>query len=150
MKPSLDQAEPSMPRALVALGLLIYVLLGVLTALYEVMLVPLRIGATIAPITIALAVASNWVLPRLSRRISPDNVGAMAPVIGWVVAIFVLALGRPEGDVLLAGGSGDDAKVGYALMIAGFITGIGTVLRLGSVALAQERQSRRNIAPSRR
>ncbi len=143
-------AQASLSRGWVAVGLLIYALAGALTGLFEVLFVPLRSGSTMIPISVLLALASNTVLPRLSRQIRRDNLGAMAPVAGGIAVVFVLALGRPEGDVILAGGSGGDAVVGYLLMVAGFGAGLFSVLRSASVALSVDRQSRRNQAPGAR
>jgi hypothetical protein len=138
------------PRPVLALGLVIFTLAGLLTGLFEVLFVPLRSGSTLIPISPILAILSNGLLPRLSRRINDDIAGAIAPVLGWGVAVFALALGRPEGDVFLSGGSNNDALVGYALMIAGFVAGVVAVIRTASVALAEGRADRRVESGSRR
>ncbi|GGT40150.1 DUF6113 family protein [Streptomyces purpureus] len=40
-------------------------------------------------------------------RATGTQAGALTPAAGWLVAIILLSMGRPEGDGVLAGGLGD-------------------------------------------
>jgi Family of unknown function (DUF6113) len=146
-----ETVEQRLPVVLQGIGLLVFTLLGLLTGIYEVMFVPFRVSATIVPIAPLLAAISNAVLPWLSRRLTGDLLGAIAPVLGWGVAVIALAVGRPEGDVFLAGGSGANAEVGYAFMAVGFVTAVVAVMRTASRAESQARADRRaeSAAPRR-
>jgi hypothetical protein len=125
-------AAPSrLPRALVALGLLIYAVAGALSALLEILLVPLRAGSTLVPIAVVLAVASNILIPWLSSAITNSALGAAPPVVLWILTAFLLSSSRPEGDVLLPGGS-DVQWVSYGVLFGGLFTGLITMALLAS------------------
>jgi hypothetical protein len=115
-----------LPAGLVLAGLLIYAVAGVLSATIEILLVPLRDGTTLIPIAVLLAVAGNIALPRLSRTLTGTVVGALPPVIAWIVTLVILMSTRPEGDVLLPGG-GSVQWVSYGVMLGGLFTGLITV-----------------------
>ncbi len=110
---------------MLVLGYLIFALAGVLTAIYEVLLVPTRWGGTLIPLAPLLAIIANVGLPILARRLTNTAASAVPPVIGWFVTIFVLASARPEGDVLLP--AGKTAWVSYGLLICGALAAIGTL-----------------------
>lgn len=107
-------------------GYLIFFTAGALCATYEVLLVPTRWGATLIPIAPLLAIGSNIALPVIARGLTRTAGSAMVPVLGWFVAVFLLASARPEGDVLLP--AGDTAWVSYGLLLCGALAAIITLV----------------------
>jgi Family of unknown function (DUF6113) len=101
---------------------------AVLSAAIEVLLVPLRAGSVILPISVPLALATNVALPLMCRRVVDAGIAAALPPIMWVATVVVLASGRPEGDVLLPGGPGVEGKLGYALLLVGIFASVITVV----------------------
>jgi hypothetical protein len=121
--------EPVGSSAVIAAGYLIYAVAGVLCAVFEVLLVPTRWGATLLPIAPVLAIASNVALPVLCRRLTGTVRSALPPVVGWLLAAFVLASTRPEGDVLLP--AGDTAWVSYSVLFGGALAAMLTLALTG-------------------
>jgi hypothetical protein len=115
--------------ALIAVGYLIYAVAGVLCAVFEVLLVPTRWGSTLVPIAPVLAIASNVALPLICRRLTGTGRSALPPVAGWLLAAFVLASTRPEGDVLLP--AGDTAWVSYGVLFGGALAAVLTLVLAG-------------------
>jgi hypothetical protein len=111
---------------LLALGYLVFVLAGMLTAAIEVLLVPSRLGVTLVPIAPVLAVLSNIALPAISRGLTDTRLSAAPPVVGWIVTAVLLASSTPEGDVLLP--AGGESYISYSLLVLGLLTGVIMVL----------------------
>ena len=91
-------------------------------------LVPVRVGTTVVPVSVALAVLGNVCVPVLSRRAVPATVAAVLPALAWVATVLFLSQARPEGDVLLVG-STPLVYVTYALLGVGIVTLMVTVVR---------------------
>lgn len=123
-------AKPARPEPLSTLAWLtiaVLVACGLLTGLLESMLVPLYHGSSKVPVAPVLAVLTNIGLPLLARRVADRLLPVALPFVGWLVA--VLALGfvtRPEGDVVLPGGSLQ--WVAFAMIIGGTLAGTATVV----------------------
>ena len=119
-------SRPQPPAtALLVAGYLIYALAGVLV------LPPTRCcwcrpgaGSHLVPLAPVLAIGSNVGLPLLSRQLTGTVRSALPPVVGWLLAAFVLASSRPEGDVLLP--AGDTAWVSYGVLFGGALAGLVT------------------------
>ncbi len=122
-------AGPSVPLGILAwLTIAVLVACGLLTGLLESMLVPLYSGSNPAPVAPVLAVVTNVALPWLARRVADRLVPVALPFVAWLVT--VLALGfvtRPEGDVILPGGT--IQWVAFATIIGGTLAGTITVVR---------------------
>jgi hypothetical protein len=142
-----ERASRPFPAGLALLGMVLYAVAGVLTAVIEILLVPLRAGATLVPVAVVLAVASNIALPRLSRNLHSSVVGALPPVIAWIVTSVVLSSTRPEGDILLPGGASVQ-WVSYGVLVGGVFTGLITVALLSGAASAGARAGARRRAVS--
>ena len=99
------RAETESP-ALAVVGMVLCGLTALLAGLIEVLLTPLYLGRWLFPITLVLAVVTNVALPLLARRFIDATVAATIPVVVWLLTVLLLSLPRPEGDVLLPGGSG--------------------------------------------
>ena len=127
--------------ALALLSVVVFCALGVTTAAGEVLLVPVRVGTTIAPVAVLLAVLGNVALPVLARRAVDTVLAAVAPMVAWVVTVVLLSQTRPEGDLLLPAIS-PLIQVTYALL------GGGAIAALVGVTYA-DRRSVPPVRPSR-
>jgi hypothetical protein len=112
-------------------GIAVVCAVGVLSAILEVLLIPLRIGAVMIPITVLFAIGGNVALPQLAK-VFVDASGAMvAAFLSWLLPMLVLSLlPRPEGDVLVRGGGGEQ-WVYYGVLLGGAIAGTATVVLQG-------------------
>ena len=103
--PEPPRADPESP-AVAAVGMVLCGLAALLAGLVEVVLTPLYVGRWLFPVTLLLAIVTNVALPLLARQFIDATVAATIPVVLWLLTVLVLSLPRPEGDVLLPGGSG--------------------------------------------
>ena len=127
------------------MGLAIYAVLGVLTAIFEVMFVPIRIGTVLVPVAVVLAIGTNILLPYLSHQLANSVPAALPPVIAWIVSVAALSSTRPEGDVLLPGGGGVQF-VSYGVLLGGLLAGLLTVALIAGSASNPERSRARRAA----
>jgi len=89
--------------------------------------VPTREGTAMVPVSVLFAAVSNVVLPRLGRSFAARTGAMAAPFVAWLVPMVLLALtARPEGDVIIPGGGGEQ-WVYYLALLAGGIAGMITV-----------------------
>lgn len=101
---------------------------AMLAALIELFLVPLYAGSVLVPITVLIAVASNVLLPRLGKALVPTTAAAVLPFVSWLIVVVAVGwFARPEGDVVLPGGSGAE-WVGLAMTFGGALAGTATVV----------------------
>jgi hypothetical protein len=108
-------------------GLALLCAAAVLAALLESLLVPLYAGSTPIPVAVLLALATNVAFPRLGYRLVPRALAAVAPFACWLIVIFVFGVvARPEGDVILPGGSLQ--WVSYGVMLGGALAGTLSVV----------------------
>lgn len=101
-------------------------LLTVLLALWGAFLVPFRIGGTLVPVSVVIAVVGNVLLGRAGARVA-GSTGAVVPGLLWVALTLVLSSRRAEGDVVVPG----DA-VGLAFLLAG---ALASALAYGAAVL---------------
>ncbi|MGH3751807.1 MAG: hypothetical protein ACRDRP_03760 [Pseudonocardiaceae bacterium] len=83
------------------LTLVVLVLDAVALAALELLYLPLRVGAAPVPITILLAVVSTPWLVRSAAELGGPRPVAAVPLVVWVLAIGVVGVAGPGGDVLL-------------------------------------------------
>jgi hypothetical protein len=86
---------------LARLTLVVLVFDALALAAVELLYLPLRVGAVPFPITILLAVVSTPWLVRSAAELGGPRVVAAVPLVVWVLALGVLGVGGPGGDVLL-------------------------------------------------
>lgn len=108
------------------LGGVVVLVLAAVWAILEVFYLPSRIGSIPVPLSIAAAVAGNVAFTRAMYAISSSVWAALLPGAVWLGVIARSAIARPEGDLLITGGS---AATGSSLLNL-------TFLLLGSLALA--------------
>ncbi len=94
-------------------------LLTVLLALWGSFLVPFRIGATLVPVSLVIAVVGNVLVGRAGARVA-GSTGAVVPGVLWVGLTLVLSGRRAEGDVVVPG-----TVVGLAFLLAGALASAG-------------------------
>lgn len=103
----------------VVLGVLL-VLLGAVLGVLESFLYPLRIAAV--PAGVIGAGVVNLAVVQGAGRLTRSRPYALVPGVGWLLAVLVLTLGRPEGDFAI---SGDWTGYGYlASAAAGVVLGV--------------------------
>lgn len=122
-----DAGQEPLPPAPAFAAALLFVVVAVLAAVVEVLLVPVRIGTAVVPVTVALGIATTVGVPILGGRATGRTLGAALPLIAWIVTVIALSQARPEGDVLLVG-TAPLVYVTYALLVLGAVAGIATVL----------------------
>ena len=115
-----------------ALGLLLLCAVAVLSALLEVLLVPLRDGTWLVPVAVLFALAGNVALPRLARAFVDTTAAMAAAFLSWLLPVLILALTpRPEGDVLIRAGAGEQ-WVFYGVLLGGAVAGTATLVLHGA------------------
>ncbi|TXS56753.1 DUF6113 family protein [Streptomyces sp. t39] len=82
----------------------VYVLLAALGALVGI--AGSLVQAGFFPGGLALALLASGALFAAGRRATGTQLGAAAPAAGWLLAVVVLSIGRPEGDAVFASGIG--------------------------------------------
>jgi hypothetical protein len=136
------------------LGLLLatYVVLaaiGVMLAVIEAFLVPQRLLNGVEGLSAVGAFVGNLVVGSLGGIGTRTMVGAIVPVASWFVALGVITVYAPGGDVVIAGKLPADPGVvvtGMAMLIAGVLGGaIALVL---TARYAKSRYTRRVNAPT--
>lgn len=110
--------------------LLPLLLLGVGLGVVGAFLVPLRVHGVLVPVSPVLAVVGNLAVGLLGARAAGSRAGAVLPALGWLAVVLVLGSSRPEGDLVLPGGSG----IGYVALA--FIL-LGAVAAAAGVGLGQ-------------
>jgi hypothetical protein len=131
-----ENGDPSAARApgwvLLTVDLAILSACAAMSAMLAALLVPLRWGTVIVPVSVLIAVASTAGLILLAWRAVRSVALAAIPFAIWVVTVLVLSQARPEGDVLLPGGQTGVVYVVYATMLGGFVAGLVTIFILSS------------------
>lgn len=129
--PALTRVEPApLPgedragRLLVAvpLGCMLAVF-GVVLAVLESFLHPVRLFGI--PVGVILAVLVNLAVAQLVGRAARSRLLALIPGAAWLLVVIVFAIGRPEGDFVVAAN-----WIGYGYLIAGAVASIVGVLAL--------------------
>ena len=132
-----ENSEPAGERSpgwmLLTVDLVILSLCAALSAMLAALLVPLRWGTVIVPISVPMAVLSTVGLTLLAWRAVRTVALAAIPFAMWVVTVLILSQARPEGDVLLPGGQTGVVYVVYATMLGGFVAGLVTIFFLSSI-----------------
>jgi len=114
------RTEESLPSALLVLGVVIISVCALIGGIFETLLVPIYIGSAVAPITVAIAVIGNLVLPRLMANLRPPAWTIALPALWWLLGVvsFAVFFSRPEGDIVIPG-AGTDLYVWLALLVVG-------------------------------
>jgi hypothetical protein len=81
--------------------LMVLVFDAVALAAVELLYLPLRVGAVPVPVTILLAVVSTRWLVRSAAELGGPRLVAAVPLVVWLLALGVLGVAGPGGDVLL-------------------------------------------------
>lgn len=76
---------------------------GILFAVLEVFLVPLRIGGVRAPVSLPLAILSNIGLILYARYVTSNRFVAILPGVGWFAVAVLFSSQTPAGDTVLVG-----------------------------------------------
>ncbi len=123
----MTEPEPERRREWVPLVLLCAS--AVLCGLLNVLLIPLYLGSVLVPVAVVVAVAVNVALPTWGFALISATAGAVAPFVCWLVPVLGLAMvPRPEGDVVVLGGGGQQ-YVFYGVLLLGCVAGFGSIVR---------------------
>jgi Family of unknown function (DUF6113) len=90
-------------------------------ALVEVFWLPLRVGTVLVPVSLVAAVLGNYLLVEGTHRASRSRVVAVLPAVTWIVVAVAAAFRRPEGDLVVLGGTGDLGLLGLAFLLLGVV-----------------------------
>ncbi len=96
--------------------MVLFTLLGAMSAVLEILLVPFYVGGVIFPITLVLAIAGNVFLARGLRSLVGSMGLAALPLLAWVLVVLVMGFfADSKGDVFLPGyGQGQYVSLGAA------------------------------------
>jgi hypothetical protein len=108
-----DDAPPPWSRAQRGWAYALVLVLTALLAVWGAFLVPFRVGGTLVPVSLVIAVVGNVVVGRAGARIAGSS-GAVVPGLLWVGLALLLSSRRAEGDVVVPG-----STVGLAFLLAG-------------------------------
>jgi hypothetical protein len=92
-------------------------LLTFLLAVWGSFLVPFRIGGTLVPVSLLLALLGNVAVGRAGGRLC-GTTGALVPGLLWLGVALTLSSRRAEGDIVVPG-----SPVGLLFLLTGAIGG---------------------------
>jgi hypothetical protein len=140
-----------LPDAIGGIGVVVFCLVAILSAMIEVLLVPVYIGGAIFPVTVLIAVVVNVALPRLVRVMVDWRWAIALPMVAWVVTVIVLGYANSGSGSVLVPGYGQGQYVALALFFVGTLAGFISVIReRSSVPLAAPAGTVRSTASGRR
>ena len=123
-----------MPVLLRPLVLLLEAALAVVTAawlaLVEVFWLPLRAGTVLVPVSVVAAVLGNVLVVEAAHRLSGSRAVAVLPAITWLLVAVAASSRRPEGDLLVLGGSRDLGVLGLVFLLSGVVAAAVAVGRV--------------------
>lgn len=109
------------------LSVAVYTLAAGIAALFAVLFVPTYVGTRPFPVAVVIAVGTNILIPRAVRAATGSTRAATLPVALWLLVVIVFGtLTRPEGDVILPGGT--LSWVTYGVLLGGAIAGALTLV----------------------
>ena len=88
-------------------------------AVVEVLWLPLRSGTLLVPVSVLAAVVGNLVVVEATHLLSGSRAVAVLPAVTWLVVAVGASFRRPEGDLVILGGSGDLGVLGLVFLLAG-------------------------------
>lgn len=129
--------DTALPAALAGVAVVVFCGIGVLSAIIEVLLIPLYLGSHIFPLCVLIAVLVNVALPIMVRATVDWSWAIWLPIVCWIVVAFALGFTNASHGSVLVPGYGDGEYVGLALYFVGTLAGFISVMReLGSVRAA--------------
>ena len=125
-------------------AVVVFSLIGVVSAALDVLFIPFYVGANVFPISVALAIGGNFLVPPMVGRFVRSVPIIALPVGLWVTTSIGLGFANTkDGDVLVPG-YGQGQYVAIATLFLGTLAGVVSVLRTGSrVTMAQLRAAER-------
>jgi uncharacterized membrane protein YgcG len=141
-------AESALPTGLASLGLVICCLVGVLSGLIEVLLIPFYVGSYVFPITVVIAIVLNVALPRLVATMVDWLWAVALPAICWVLTVIVLGFTNTGSGSVLVPGYGQGQYVSLGLFFGGILAAFVSVIRERARLLDAERERAGASRPS--
>ena len=99
-------------------------------ALVEVFWLPLRVDGVLVPVSLVAAVVGNLLVVEGAYRSSGSRAIAVLPAITWLVVAVGASFRRPEGDLVIPGGTGDLGVLGLLFLLCGVVAGAVAVGRV--------------------
>jgi len=127
--PPAPSVNEPLPDVVGAAAVVIFCLVGVISAIIEVLLIPFYVGGRIFPITVLITIVLNIALPILVRMTVEWNWAIALPVVAWVVTIITLGYANTGHGSVLVPGYGDGEWVGLAVFFVGTLAGFVSVIR---------------------
>jgi hypothetical protein len=90
-------------------------------ALVEVFWLPWRVGGVPVPVSVPAAVAGNLLLVAAAHRLSGSRLVGALPALVWLVIAVGGSIRRPEGDLLIAGGSAVTQLISLGFLLLGVV-----------------------------
>jgi hypothetical protein len=109
-------------------AVVVFCLVGALSAVIEVLLIPLYHGGDVFPVTIVITIVLNVALPRLTRMTVDWGWAIALPLVSWIVVAIVLGFTNTSRSILVPG-SGQASYVALAFYFLGTLAGFISVLR---------------------
>jgi hypothetical protein len=109
-------------RIVLGLTWVVLAAIGLLLGVIEVFLIPQRLFGGVHGLAALLALVGNALLVSFGGVATRSYVGAVVPMLTWIVAVFLAGLVRPGGDVIIPGRIPTDPAVvwvGQAVLLLG-------------------------------
>jgi hypothetical protein len=119
MMQPVSEDEPALPTAVAVAGVVVWCLVAGLSAVLEVLLIPVYIGRFIFPIAVVIALVANIAIPRLAHQVLDSGWAVLLPMVVWVLTVIWLAFFNTSHGSVLVPGAGDDEYVGLAIFFGG-------------------------------
>jgi hypothetical protein len=119
-------ASQAAERGVLLATYVVLIAIGIVLGGIDAFLVPQRLSGGIEGLSVVLAVVGNAGAGVLGGIGTRTMIGAVAPVAGWFVAVAVLTVAGPGGDVVLPGQLKQDPGVVHvtsAFLILGILAG---------------------------
>jgi hypothetical protein len=121
-------SDPPLPPVLGIGAVVVFCLVGALSAVIEVLLIPLYLGSDVFPVTILITIALNIALPRLVRMTVDWGWAIALPLVSWILVAIVLGFTNTNKSILVPG-SGQASYVALGFYFLGTLAGFVSVLR---------------------
>jgi hypothetical protein len=140
---------PGSERGVLLATYVVLAMIGVVLGLLESFLVPQRMWGGLEGLSVVLAFVGNAVVGSLGGVGTRTITGSLVPIVSWFVAVGVVTVYAPGGDVIIAGKLPADPGVvvtGMAFLIGGILAG-GVALVVTTHSL-KSRYTKRVNAPT--
>lgn len=90
-------------------------------AAVEVFWLPLRVEGVPVPLSVPAAVVGNLLLVTAAARLSGSRLVGVLPALVWLAVALAGSVPRPEGDLLITGGTTGSSAVALSFLLLGVV-----------------------------